>query len=174
MTQKHFINIFYPNRLFLFILISFCSIKIVNSACDALNCPPLRGLCSNNICVCEEGFATVNTKQIKNNGIFCNYKLKSWYVAFILELFFPFGVGHFYSGKTVLAGVKLGIFVGLIISFLILLCVNSKYKLATNTISLIFTILVLLCLLSLILMEIFDLIAYVTGIYSDGNGVPMS
>ena len=67
MTQKHFINIFSPNRLFLFILISFCSIKIVNSACDALNCPPLRGLCSNNICVCEEGFATVNTKQIKNN-----------------------------------------------------------------------------------------------------------
>ena len=128
MVQKHYANNYISNKFLLSILISFSLIKSVTSQCNSLNCPPLRGLCSNNICVCEEGFTTVNNKYIKTNGIFCNYILKSRYIAFILEFFFPFGAGHFYSGKTIFASIKLGIFVAIIISFIALLCFNPKKK----------------------------------------------
>ena len=165
----------YQSYKFIFIfIIFFYQIQAVSSACNPSNCPPLRGLCSNNYCVCEEGFATVNNKYIRNNGIFCNYILKSRYIAFILEFFFPFGAGHFYSGKTTLAFIKLGLFVILILSFFGLLCMIVKYRISTNAGSITLTFFTLLSLLILILMEIFDLVAYATGIYSDGNGVELS
>ena len=171
---QNFYNKPYSFNKLLFLLILICLIQSVTSICNALNCPPLRGLCSNNYCVCEEGFATVNNKYIKNNGIFCNYILKSRYIAFILEFFFPFGAGHFYSGKTTLAFIKLGLFVILILSFFGLLCMIVKYRISTNAGSITLTFFTLLSLLILILMEIFDLVAYATGIYSDGNGVELS
>ena len=173
MVNKHHIQKYFPNKLLLFILLIIYQIQTVSSVCNPANCPPLRGLCSNQFCVCQEGFATVNNKYIKNNGIFCNYILKSRYIAFILEFFFFFGGGHFYSGKTILAGIKLGIFLTLIFSFLALLCFISKYKLETNTGSVVLTLVTFLSLFLLILMQIFDLIAYAFGIYSDGNGVAL-
>ena len=167
-------NLLYSKKIIPLILISICLIKTVNSLCDATNCPPLRGLCSNNQCICESGFITVNNKQIKNNGIFCNYVLKSRYIAFILEFFFPFGAGHFYSGKTILASIKLGLFVIIFLSLILILCLVAKNRNDTNAGSIILSIVLVLSLLSIILMEIFDLIAYATGIYSDGNGVEMN
>ena len=74
----------------------------VTSACNPANCPPLRGLCSNNICVCQERFVAVNNKYIKNNGVFCDCVLKSRSIAFVLEFFSPFGAGHFYAEKQFL------------------------------------------------------------------------
>ena len=174
MVLKFHTNPIFSNKILSLLLISFCLIKTVNTFCDAVNCPPLRGLCNNGECVCESGFATVNNKQIKNNGIFCNYILKSRYIAFILEFFFPFGAGHFYSGKTILAGIKLGLLVLLIVSFLTLLCCISKNRNDTNAGSIILSIIIFLSLLSLIIMQIFDLIAYAFGLYSDGNGVEMN
>ena len=159
--------------IFVFMIILY-QIQTVSSTCNPSNCPALRGLCSNNYCVCEEGFATVNNKYIKNNGIFCNYILKSRYIAFILEFFFPFGAGHFYSGKTTLAFIKLGLFVTMILSSIGLLCMIAKYRMTTNTGSITFTLLTILSLLILTLMEVLDLIAYATGFYSDGNGVELS
>ena len=164
----------YSNKLLPLIIISICLIKSVNSICDATNCPPLRGICSNDQCICENGFTTVNNNQIKNNGVFCNYILKSRYIAFILEFFFPFGAGHFYSGKTILASVKLGLFVILIISLISILCLVAKNRNTTNAGSVILSIVIVLSLLTIILMQIFDLIAYAAGIYSDGNGVEMN
>ena len=137
MVKKHYANNYISNKYLLSILIIFSLIQSITSQCNSLNCPPLRGLCSNNICVCEEGFTTVNNKYIKTNGIFCNYILKSRYIAFILEFFFPFGAGHFYSGKTIFASIKLGIFVAIIISFIALLCFNQKKRNGENTAALI-------------------------------------
>ena len=174
MVLKHFTNHYFFNKFFLLILISFSLIQSVTSVCNALNCPPLRGLCSNDICACEEGFTTVNNKYIKNNGIFCNYILKSRYIAFLLEFFFPFGAGHFYTGKTILSTVKLGIFVVIIISFFALLCFNPKNRNGENTCALILSVILVLCLISIIIIQIFDLIGYATGLYSDGNGVPLN
>ena len=106
------------NKTLLFIfLITFNLIKSSLSVCNIENCPPLRRLCNRNICFCEENYQTVNNKFVHSNGIFCNYKLKSRFVVFLLEFFFPFGVGYFYSGKTYFACIKIGLFV-LMISFL--------------------------------------------------------
>ena len=152
--------------------ITFSLIKSTYSACNSLNCPPLRGICSNNICVCEENYKTVDNNAIKSNGVFCNYKLKSRFVAFLLEFIFPFGVGHFYSGKIILACIKLGLFV-LLISMCcsVLICVSGK---AVNACSVIICLIVVLSIISIIVMEIFDLVSYGLGIYNDGNGIEMS
>ena len=174
MVNKLHIQKYFPNKLLLFIFLIIYQIQAVSSVCNPANCPPLRGLCSNNLCVCQEGFVTVNNNYVKNNGIFCNYILKSRFIAFILEFFFPFGVGHFYAGKKILATIKLGIFVTLIISFIALLCFISKYRLVTNAGSIVLTVVIILCILILIIMQIFDLIAYGFGLYSDGNGVDLS
>ena len=162
------------NELLFFFVINICLIQSVTSICNASNCPPLRGLCSNNICVCEDGYTTINNNKIKNDGIFCNYILKSRYIAFLLEFFFPIGAGHFYSGKTILACIKLGMFVVLIISSILVLCCKSKNRFNANPGAITLTILILLCILGIFFMQIFDLIGYAFGIYLDGNGVEMS
>ena len=174
MVKNIFSKKTFPKNLLLLFLISFSLIQSVNSACNASNCPPLRGLCQKNMCVCEEGFTTINNENIKNNGIFCNYILKSRYVAFLLEFLFPIGVGHFYSGKTILASIKLGIFVLLVFSCIFMLCCLSKNRHEINMGKYILVIIIVLSFLSLILMEIFDLIAYGIGLYNDGNGVQMN
>ena len=159
-------------RLFI-ILITLSLIKSAYSACNQQNCPPLRGLCNGNVCVCEENFATINNEYIHSNGISCNYHLKSRYVAFLLELFFPFGVGHFYSGKIYLAIIKLGLLVVLIsMCCSVLCCVVSKSN--NNPCSFVICLILFLSLVALVIMEIFDLVSYGLGLYNDGNGIPMS
>ena len=163
-------NIF-QKSLFM-ILISLSLIQSIYSACNAVNCPPLRGVCNGNECVCEEGYLTVNNKNVQNNGVFCNYHLKSRFIAFILEFFFPFGVGHFYSGNIVLAIIKLALFIVLICTCCaVLCCVTGK---VINACSFIICLIVVLCIIGIAFMEIFDLVSYGLGLYSDGNGIGMS
>ena len=154
------------------LLVTLCLIKSAYSVCNTVNCPPLRGICNADLCICEDGFTTVNNKYIKNNGIFCNYRLKYRFVAFLLEFFFPFGVGHFYSGKKILASIKLGLFVLMIfMCCAALCCVNVK---AINSCSFVISLILILSLIGLIIMEIFDLLFYAIGFYNDGNGIEMS
>ena len=156
--------------IFLF-LVTLCLIKSAYSVCNSVNCPPLRGICSADLCVCEDGFTTVNNKYIKNNGIFCNYRLKYKFVAFLLEFFFPFGVGHFYSGKKILASIKLGFFVLMIIMCCAALCcVNVK---AINSCSFVISLILILSIIGLFIMQICDLLFYAIGFYNDGNGIEM-
>ena len=154
------------------LLVTLCLIKSAYSVCNTVNCPPLRGICNADLCICEDGFTTVNNKYIKNNGIFCNYRLKYRFVAFLLEFFFPFGVGHFYSGKKILASIKFGLFALMIIMCCTTLCcVNVK---AINSCSFVISLILILSLIGLIIMEIFDLLFYAIGFYNDGNGIEMS
>ena len=53
-------------------------------------------------------------------------------------------------------------------------CLLAKNRNDTNAGSIILTIIIILSLVGLILMQIFDLIGYAAGIYSDGNGVEMN
>src|SRR5436309_3311942 len=72
--------------------------------CSFDNCPLFKGVCYEEICICTYGYITYiqeNTPQI-----YCNYAQKSRMTAFFLEFFFPFGAGHLYAGKTVLATIK--------------------------------------------------------------------
>ena len=141
------------SQLFIFMVIN-CLIKTSYSICNTVNCPPLRGICKENQCICENGFITVNNKIIQNNGVNCNYHLKNRIVAFLLEFFFPFGAGHFYSGKSLLAVIKLFLFIFLIcMCCSVLCCVAAKNA---NTCSVILCAIVFLCIISLALMEIFN------------------
>ena len=94
-------------KLLLLFFIILSQIKSAYSICNLDNCPPLSGFCSRDICICNRNYITINNKNIQSNGIFCNSPLKSRFVAFALEFFFPFGIGHFYSEKTILAVIKL-------------------------------------------------------------------
>ena len=160
------------HKLIVILLVTFSLIKISLSACNIENCPPSRGLCNANVCVCEENFQTVNNEYVHNNGIFCNYKLKSRFVAFLLEFFFPFGVGHFYSGKTYFAVIKIGLFVVMICMCCSMICCGNA-KVAKGC-QFIIALLIVLCVIGILGMQIFDLIGYALGIYKDGNGVEMS
>ena len=173
------------HKLLFFILITLSLIKTAYTACNLINCPPLRGLCESNQCICEESYATINNKYIQSNGISCNYHLKSRFVAFLLEFFFPFGVGHFYAGKTILAAVKLGILVLIISTCCCVLCfvaskkrtnenANDDSNEKSNACSFIVCIIFVLSLIGLVIMEVFDLVCYGLGLYLDGNGVPMN
>ena len=161
----------FPLKIFFFITISLTLIESTYSFCNEGNCPATRGICSNNQCICNEKYITINNKDFRGNGIFCNYELKSRFIAFLLEFFFPFGVGHFYSGKIYLATAKLSLFVILICSCCCVLCCFPGKDLNVCSISM--CIIVVLCIISLIVMEIFDLVSYGLGIYNDGNGIEM-
>jgi hypothetical protein len=85
--------------------------------CSPSNCPPLQGICEKNVCICSKNFKTVNNQYIKSYGINCNYQIKYKLIAFLLELFFPIGVGHIYAEKTNMAILKFTLFVIFILSF---------------------------------------------------------
>ena len=158
-------------KLLFFILISLSLIKSTNSNCNEMNCLPTRGMCSNNQCICNENYITTDNKVLENHGLFCNYELKARFIAFLLEFFFPFGVGHFYSGKIYLAIIKLSLFAIMICSCCcVLCCVVGK---EAGALSFTICIIIVLSIIVLVVMEIFDLIGYALGIYTDGNGYQM-
>ena len=170
--MSNFIEYIIKNKLFFFFILSQYLIKSTNSICNTMNCPPFHGLCSGDICLCEENYRTVNNNQIQNNGIFCNYRLKSRYTAFLLEFFFPFGLGHFYAGKTYLSAIKLGLFILLVCGCCGVICLNAKRQITFC--SVVTCLIVVLSLLGIVVMEIFDLVSYGFGLYKDGNGIEMN
>ena len=172
MSKSNEIKIF-PIKLIFSILILMSLIKSSYSFCNLDNCPKQRGICSNDgQCICNKNYITVDNYLVNSNGMYCNYHLKSRYIALILEFFFPFGVGHFNSGKTLLAFLKLALFVFLVCGFCSLLCCIVGKVL--SAVSYVLLILIILSIIGLVIWEIFDLLGYGFGMYTDGNGVNMS
>ena len=159
-------------RILFIISIILSIIKSSYSICNQQNCPSNRGYCRGNECICDQNYITINNAYIQNKGVNCNYRVKSRYIAFLLEFFFPFGIGHFYSGNTFLAIIKLALFIFLIsMCCSVLCCVVGKVLSACSAI---ICILVLLSIIGLVFMEVFDLVSYGLGLYPDGNGVKMN
>jgi hypothetical protein len=137
--------------------------------CSPSNCPPLQGICEKNVCICSKNFKTVNNQYIKSYGINCNYQIKYKLIAFLLELFFPIGVGHIYAEKTNMAILKFTLFVIFILSFCgELCCLKSKINNSVICLSFIF----LLNFFAWISIQIIDIVSYGLGYYNDGNAVP--
>merc|ERR1712062_266940 len=65
-------------------------------------------------CICDAEYATYpNPKPDDVDEMYCNYKRKVQKTAFFLDFFFGmFGAGHWYIGSYVMAGIKLGLCVG--------------------------------------------------------------
>ena len=145
--------------------------KIHSISCSPQNCPPLQGICYKNQCICSKDFVTVNNQYIKNYGVSCNYETKNRFIAFLLEFFFPFGVGHLYAEKKYLAMIKFSFFLIFLFGYCGQLCCLQK---PINKGIVFVSIIFLLDILVWFSMQIFDIVCYALGYYYDGNGVIMN
>ena len=87
----------------------------------------------------------------------------------MLEFFFPI-IGHIYSGKTYFALIKFA-FILMAIFDIILIFVKGRN--CTETTQIILVIVLFLSILSFLIMQISDLIGYLSGFYLDGNRAEM-
>ena len=55
---------------------------------------------TNSICMCNRGYSSYDIDELNLNerSIYCCYKKKSQFTAFLLEICLGFGMGHFYIG----------------------------------------------------------------------------
>ena len=82
------------------------------------NCPYNQGECSDNQCVCKDGFYTlIDSSKNTVDQKFCNYKQISMKLMLLFEVLIP-GSGQLYSHNWIFGIIKLALFVCfLIISF---------------------------------------------------------
>jgi len=161
---------------------SLCLESSNDFQCNELNCPFAKGQCINNQCYCFPGYITNNSNNNTNlrEGrlneeviVQCNYEAKSHTIAFFLEFFFPFGVGHFYSQRYVQGCFKLLLFCLLCLFWCGDIC-GIRIRFALNSqMDKVHIFLVLLNLLTLLIVHIIDLVCFGFQIYKDGNGVDM-
>lgn len=169
--------------LFIIINLSFIlslhtsQIKLNNDTCSISNCPYPNGICENNECECNSNYVTLYTIDSNNNTVYntdkhlCDYKKKSQIKAFLLELFFPFGIGHYYINNYLLGTIKLLLFLLLCT----LGCVKLTYKDNIHSIKkgLLIKILSITLLLSVFIWEIIDLVIFGINGYTDNNDVDL-
>ena len=145
---------------------SFCSIN--GGKCE--DAPSGKG----KVCNCKSGFTTPEEDDFYN----CCYKQKSALLAFFLEAFLIFGIGHFYVGNNQLGVIKVIVYVILLISSLII-CLKRIYNkkrfiFNSNVIIKMFkTICILACGCTFIIWQMTDSVLFCLGIYTDHNGIKL-
>ncbi len=81
------------------------------SNCTLSNCGPRNGFCiDEHTCQCHVGYANfkpVTRTYAQEPERYCTYEQGSQLVAFLLEFFFPIGVGHLYAGRIVNGIIKM-------------------------------------------------------------------
>lgn len=143
-----------------------------NIFCGNSICHPIGGRCINQtICVCEVGYTTIDYSE---NHIYCNYKQSSRIKAFLIEIFFGFGLGHFYAGRT-----GTGVFKLLCYSVFCMCCFTSLYmikKIREESqaedhpyVSLLF-ILSVIFKAGLLIWQVIDSVLFLLNYYRDGKG----
>ena len=129
--------------------------------CGSSICFKETSKCINNKCKCDKYHTSLN-----NDLVNCIYDYKLRIIAILLEFFFPFGVGHFYSLRYYYGYYKMIFFIlPIIIRYLLL---NRKFLLGIN--------LFMLCNLlatALVFIEVFDIICFYYGYFKDGYGKKM-
>ena len=142
---------------------SFCAMDL-NGTCVKYNLTYSQ-------CQCKKGYITLNEDLLYQ----CCYKQKSSFIAFMLEVFIGFGIGHFYRGNTLLATIKLVIYIIFLI-MTILICIHkSKYKQKTLPLLIKFlrTSFFILCGCTCLTWQLVDSILFGFGIYTDNNGISL-
>ena len=146
----------------------------------------LNSLSKRTVCQCHKGYLTYypNSYQLFGNSgdvaennnynsslILCCYKQKLQIIAFILELFFGFGMGHFYLENYYFACGKL--FINIVLLFiggftLFIFCSNAEddKNLIYHPSILVFTAIVMVILS----LHFIDLVIMGVGYHTDGNG----
>lgn len=140
--------------------------------CGNYKCPEEGGYCAgtyNQICVCYDEYDSYPFDKFE----MCNYKRKKQIIAFVLELFLMFGIGHFYLANYKLAIIKLIFFI-LGYSLFIVLRKMSKKTEENNTFSLLTALFGCFICILIIIWQIIDVILLGLGRYTDGKGIEMS
>lgn len=144
---------------------------IKTAKCTPTNCPMPNASClDDKTCKCWDGYANFTPAGQPDSTFYCSYAQKKQLPAFLLEFFFPFGVGHFYSGRTTFGIIKLLIcllpcIVGLLVSFAIL---SKDPQEGCGLITMI-----CLCALgcTVAVWQLADVIQFGLNNYKDGNGI---
>ena len=151
------------------------SLDNISQKCQAL-CSIEGGEClSNNLkCKCKEGYTTLFNEE---NFLFCNYKRSYKIVAGLIEFFFGFGFGHFYTKRYLNGFIQLflefimyclmaWLFVGLIIY-------DRRFNIFFDKIYLFLKLCCPLIIMAIFFWQIIDAILFFRGIYQDGNGIDL-
>ena len=139
----------------------------VEGKCNKETCK--NGKCENdNLCICNKEFAFLkdNYSQNNNNEL-CNYNLKSQKIAFLLELFLIFGIGHFYCHRILYGALKVAIILSTLIIDYILKKSTYKKSLTTQNITSYFSYSMYF---GLIVFQLFDVIMFGLNKHTDGYG----
>ena len=138
-----------------------------NILCSENNCFSPYGTCINKTtCRCTTDYASFKIKE-DNSQFYCAYERKKQLVSFILEFFFPFGVGHFYAGRILMGVLKM------IVCFS--QCIFAGFGMCfAQDAGMVLMILLLIIGLVYISWGFIDIILIALNVYKDGNGVPLA
>lgn len=124
-------------------------------------------------CQCKKGFTTSAEDSLYQ----CCYKQKSSVVAFLLEIFLGFGVGHFYVGNIYFGIVKCVLYCILFISIIIICIRRFRFKGQdidnSFLLKLFRTVCFLLCGCTYVAWQMIDSVLFSLGGYNDANGMPL-
>ena len=140
-----------------------------NINCTEKNCKaPNKCLYGNTFCNCSIEYANFFNKESmldnKTEKIYCSYERKSQLTAFIISIFFNFGIAQFYIGLSNLGFIKLGISM---ISILLL-----PFALFYKKVLLSMLIGLFVCFI-ISMWGLIDIILFGINFYNDGNEVPL-
>jgi len=162
---------------------------VYQPVCSTLTCQMPNAICSTNQnCHCLPGYANFQPQPQQNqpgapqptttpNGNYpCQYKQKQQLVAFLLEFFLPFGIGHLYALRTVFGVLKL---LFMFVTPCVLCCfvccgivtmdsLNSQKIFASLS-----AMIGLIYSLGAFSWMIIDLVFFGLNKYNDGNNVPL-
>ncbi len=143
--------------------------------CNSKTCDEKGGHCIGEfICECKEDYTTLQNAM---NFKFCNYQKKSKVYTALIELFFGFGIGHFYAERKVNAYFKMTMFFFLCYFSCCAVAFGVKIQgeqINENNTAVKFFFCIYTCILCLIITwQIFDFFMIVFGVYNDGNDIPL-
>ena len=140
--------------------------------CGIYICQIVGGNCLNQtVCQCNGNYSTdLNNLNLSPKNLQCSYIKKIQLNAFIFEILFPFGGGHFYSERYLIGSLKLTFS---LITYLLIFIIrflskdDEEYSVDVITLSAISY----LFLMTMIIWQIVDLVFFGFNKYLDGNGI---
>ena len=142
-----------------------------NINCTEKNCiGPNKCLYGNTFCNCSIEFANFfeeeNLINNKTEKIYCSYERKKQLTAFILTMFFNFGVAQFYLGIQDIGFIKLGISMISVLLLPFAICYKRRVLLSM--------LIGLFVCFVISIWGLIDMILFGINYYNDGNDVPLN
>ena len=110
-------------KSFIYLLILLLFVSFSSQACiPGENCPYNQGECSDNQCLCKDGYFTLIDPSIdKIDQVFCDYEQMSMKLMLLLEVLLP-SSGQFLAKRWIHGGIKAFI----VVLYIIMSCLVKK------------------------------------------------